>query len=183
MPYTPINWQDGEAGGTPLSAANLNHMETQYEQAVADAGAYTDSQMATLAPIIAEMSAILASRIVDHNLDQVGLTTHFYIRYANGLQECFGTQIFPEPWATNFDQTMVITWAKPFTWIFSWHFDAIGNDATNGAVASPVSPSLITTENVTVRAYEISNTAGFNATSSTMVVSYRVLGLWAPEEV
>lgn len=33
MPYTPLNWQDGEQGGTPISATNLNRME----QGIADA--------------------------------------------------------------------------------------------------------------------------------------------------
>lgn len=32
MAYTRINWQDGESGGTPLSAENLNIMDMQIEQ-------------------------------------------------------------------------------------------------------------------------------------------------------
>lgn len=32
MTYTRINWQDGENGGTPLSAANLNKMDEQIEK-------------------------------------------------------------------------------------------------------------------------------------------------------
>lgn len=32
MAYTRINWQDGESGGTPLSAENLNKMDMQIEQ-------------------------------------------------------------------------------------------------------------------------------------------------------
>ncbi len=35
MPYTPLNWV---AGVTPLSEFNLDHLETQYDQAVADIG-------------------------------------------------------------------------------------------------------------------------------------------------
>lgn len=38
MPYTPVNWQDNPPSqATPISAANLNQMDTQYAQAVADA--------------------------------------------------------------------------------------------------------------------------------------------------
>lgn len=33
--YEKQNWADGEAGGTPLSAARLNHLETGLEQASA----------------------------------------------------------------------------------------------------------------------------------------------------
>lgn len=39
MAYTRINWQDGPSGGTPLSAANLNHMD----QGIADAHAALDA--------------------------------------------------------------------------------------------------------------------------------------------
>lgn len=40
MPYTPTNWQNNPPStATPLSAENLNKMETQYGQAVADAAA------------------------------------------------------------------------------------------------------------------------------------------------
>lgn len=33
MPYTKQTWSDGQAGGTPLSAARLNNMETGIDQA------------------------------------------------------------------------------------------------------------------------------------------------------
>jgi hypothetical protein len=36
MPYTPNSWVDGPAGNTPITAAQLSHVETQYTQAVAD---------------------------------------------------------------------------------------------------------------------------------------------------
>ena len=49
MAYTRINWQDGPSGGTPLSAANLNHME----QGIADA--HADLDAATASPIANEL--------------------------------------------------------------------------------------------------------------------------------
>lgn len=67
MAYTKTTWQDQPSTATPLSAANLNHLETQYDEAkayadtgdasdraYADAGdtsarAYTDAQVATRA--------------------------------------------------------------------------------------------------------------------------------------
>jgi hypothetical protein len=36
MPYTKTTWQNNPSTATPLSAANLNNLETQYDQAVAD---------------------------------------------------------------------------------------------------------------------------------------------------
>jgi len=55
MAYTRINWQDGPSGGTPLSAANLNHMD----QGIADAHAaldamkgYVDDNFARIYPTI-----------------------------------------------------------------------------------------------------------------------------------
>jgi hypothetical protein len=36
MPYTPNSWVDGPAGNTPITAAQLAHVETQYSQAMAD---------------------------------------------------------------------------------------------------------------------------------------------------
>lgn len=56
MPYTPVNWQDNPPSqATPLSAANLNQMDTQYAQAVADAAtdATTKSNNARTAAISA----------------------------------------------------------------------------------------------------------------------------------
>src|SRR5690606_31278638 len=44
MAYTRINWQDGPSGGTPLSAANLNHMD----QGIADAHADLDALVRSL---------------------------------------------------------------------------------------------------------------------------------------
>ena len=56
MAYTKTTWQDSPSTATPLSAANLNHLETQYDEskAYADTGdtsarAYTDAQVATRA--------------------------------------------------------------------------------------------------------------------------------------
>lgn len=36
MPYQRINWKNGEAGGTPLNESNLNKMDSQIAQNVAD---------------------------------------------------------------------------------------------------------------------------------------------------
>src|SRR5690606_37953390 len=44
MAYTRINWQDGPQGGTPLSAANLNHMDQGIE------GAHQAIDAATASP-------------------------------------------------------------------------------------------------------------------------------------
>jgi hypothetical protein len=43
MPYTPNSWVDGPAGNTPITAAQLSHIETQYAQATA----YTDASNAS----------------------------------------------------------------------------------------------------------------------------------------
>ena len=37
--YVPKDWADGPAGGTPIFAADLDHLETQYAQAIADGSA------------------------------------------------------------------------------------------------------------------------------------------------
>jgi hypothetical protein len=39
MPFTPTTFADGPGGGTPITAAELNKLGTQYAQAVADAAA------------------------------------------------------------------------------------------------------------------------------------------------
>lgn len=43
MAYTRINWQDGESGGTPLSAENLNKMDIQIEQNTSDIASIIES--------------------------------------------------------------------------------------------------------------------------------------------
>lgn len=35
-PYTPFDWNDGPEGNTPITAARLDHLETQHGQIVAD---------------------------------------------------------------------------------------------------------------------------------------------------
>lgn len=48
MPYTPVNWQNNPPSqATPISAENLNRMDTQYAQAVADASADATSKADT----------------------------------------------------------------------------------------------------------------------------------------
>lgn len=38
MPYTPSSWADGPSGNTPITAAKMSNLESQYTQAMADAG-------------------------------------------------------------------------------------------------------------------------------------------------
>ena len=44
MSYEKQTWVNTPATTTPISAARLNHLETQYDQAIQDAKTYTDSQ-------------------------------------------------------------------------------------------------------------------------------------------
>lgn len=47
MPYTKTAWQNEPSTATPTSAANLNKLETQYDQALADGKSYTDGKIST----------------------------------------------------------------------------------------------------------------------------------------
>lgn len=59
MPYTPTNWVDNT---TPLSAANLNNLETQYTESMADGGIpYAVDTSATANTVIASISPAPAS--------------------------------------------------------------------------------------------------------------------------
>ena len=40
MPYVQYEWETGVGGGTPISEANLDHLETQYDEADADLTAH-----------------------------------------------------------------------------------------------------------------------------------------------
>ena len=42
MAYTRINWQDGESGGTPLSAENLNKMDEGINNVTSKVDRYVD---------------------------------------------------------------------------------------------------------------------------------------------
>ena len=44
-PYIPKDWADGPAGGTPILADDLDHLETQYEQAMSDVTVATSPQI------------------------------------------------------------------------------------------------------------------------------------------
>lgn len=46
MAYVKTNWANSPSTATPISATNLNHAETQYDQALADSKTYTDQQIA-----------------------------------------------------------------------------------------------------------------------------------------
>lgn len=52
MPYNKTNWKDLPDVSTPINAARLNKLETQYEEAVSDATAvaasYTDTALGAL---------------------------------------------------------------------------------------------------------------------------------------
>jgi hypothetical protein len=47
MPYIPSAWVDGPGGNTPITAAQLARLETQYTQAVADAGSAASTALAS----------------------------------------------------------------------------------------------------------------------------------------
>lgn len=58
MAYAKQEWKNSPDETTPLSAGRLNHLETQYEEAVADSKSYTDSlvsQSAGVADLISEI--------------------------------------------------------------------------------------------------------------------------------
>lgn len=50
MGYVKQEWEDSPSQDTPISASRLNHMETQYEEALTDAKNYTDDSLAAAAP-------------------------------------------------------------------------------------------------------------------------------------
>lgn len=45
MAYQKQTWRDLPNTSTPITAARLNHMETQYEEAVSESGSYTDTRV------------------------------------------------------------------------------------------------------------------------------------------
>lgn len=48
MPYTKTSWQNQPSTATPINAANLNKLETQYEQSMNDSSTYTDSAVSSI---------------------------------------------------------------------------------------------------------------------------------------
>ena len=60
MPYTPLNWV---AGVTPLSEANLDHLETQYDEAVSELGL-----------IVAETEAFASAAAPDDTFTDLNLS-------------------------------------------------------------------------------------------------------------
>lgn len=74
MAYTRINWQDGESGGTPLSAENLNKMDKAiddiykngdvvYSGDITETGTYSfTTNISNYRFFIVEMSASAASQ-------------------------------------------------------------------------------------------------------------------------
>jgi hypothetical protein len=57
-PYTPKDWANGPEGGTPILDTDLEHLETQYAQAVADSAA-------NIAPTIDSQAVVGALRSDD----------------------------------------------------------------------------------------------------------------------
>lgn len=53
MPYTKTVWQNEPSTATPTNATNLNKLETQYEQSLADGKLYTDGKITTANAAIA----------------------------------------------------------------------------------------------------------------------------------
>lgn len=185
MPYTPLNWQDGEQGGTPISAANLNRME----QGIADAHDMTDA----LAPLEPHVADLLDIRIVDHNLDAVNPPRGYYIRYANGRQECFGAA--PIPQKTSFETTEIqglnfltffVSWIPPVAMTAIHYMNvSLGGDmnyeAEVGDVRSYKGPITVTYyEGAGLIAAEISllRPTPFNNVIYSTPAYWHVIGSW-----
>ena len=88
MPFTPKNWQDGPAGGTPITEAELDRMETGIDDAHAgliDNLAITTAKIADLAVTAAKIAndtitasqiaanAIGASELADNAVDTAAI--------------------------------------------------------------------------------------------------------------
>ena len=64
MPYTKINFDES----TPINAANLNHVETQYEKAIADVGGNMANSASQLnARVVLSFPALSAGQIFYHS--------------------------------------------------------------------------------------------------------------------
>lgn len=75
MAYTKINWDELN---TPLSAANLNKMETQYDEAITHAGAgRADSNLALCVEVVGVFPAHAAGKLIFHSGEDKGY-------YSNG---------------------------------------------------------------------------------------------------
>ncbi|KKK57902.1 hypothetical protein LCGC14_3049820 [marine sediment metagenome] len=76
MPYTKLNWV---AGVTPLSEANMDHLEEQYDEAVAELAFHTRS--ATLADItvLTPSNAALAASTWEALIDVTGSGPYYLI--------------------------------------------------------------------------------------------------------
>lgn len=72
MAYTPQVWVNDDAT-TPLSAARLNHLETQYSAAIAEVISELGS---TVSPIYSAVNAGFAS-----NADLAGVTSNQFFNY------------------------------------------------------------------------------------------------------
>lgn len=63
MPYTKINFSET----IPANAANLNHVETQYDEAIADVGGNMANSASQLnARVVASFPALSAGQIFYH---------------------------------------------------------------------------------------------------------------------
>lgn len=122
MPYTKQTWVDGSGGGTPLSAARLNYIETGVfnAQATADAASGTGVGASGTVPVSNGSSAtyqVLTSANVPQTLIEaaaVGTTYTFVLADAGKMKR------------TNAADTAACTWTIPL----------------NSSVAFPVNTSI-----------------------------------------
>lgn len=86
MPYTPIDFVDqpdplnGDPGDPQLSAANLDHMQTQYEEAVDDAAAAVDARIGDDIQGTATLDADVTALVGDSGSDVATALNAAYAR-------------------------------------------------------------------------------------------------------
>lgn len=57
MAYTEQEWKDGRAGGTPITASRLNHMEDGIKDA-SDRADAIESQLGNVATVLDEINGV-----------------------------------------------------------------------------------------------------------------------------
>lgn len=113
MPYTKTTWSDRQVqtpltftvpativantpftltpsegtvtqAGIPITSANLNNLETQYDQALADAKAYTDTSVGNLNSITKPLTQITPTYLNSWVDNSPGVYPSYYVKDADG---------------------------------------------------------------------------------------------------
>lgn len=91
--YTPINWQNGEEGNTPVTAENLNHMDNAIKDLYDEGTTSKDIVIGSETEVTDDTKLFIDTGEVENLGSEISSGSNDngnYIKFADGTMVCYG---------------------------------------------------------------------------------------------